>query len=91
MHARSFVYNNSCSDKRGKLRLCGGPGFESLMAYTGLVVFAQSVLRVVIMETTEGVSMGKTKDQFWLFILSMIDVILTIQVNAISSGNLPTI
>jgi hypothetical protein len=61
------------------------------MAYTGLVVCAQSVLRVLIMETTEGVSMGKTKDRLWLFVLSMIDVILTIQVNAISSGNLPTI
>ena len=71
--------------------MCGGPGFKSLMAYTVLVVFAQSVLRVVIMETAEGASMRKTKDRLWLFVLSMIDVILTIQVNAISSGNLPTI
>jgi len=61
------------------------------MAYTVLVVFAQSVLRVVIMETAEGASMRKTKDRLWLFVLSMIDVMLTIQVNAISSGNLPTI
>jgi hypothetical protein len=71
--------------------LWGGPRFESLMAYASLVILAQSVLRVAIVETTEGVSMGKTKGRGRLFVLSVIDVILAIQVNVISSGYLSPI
>ncbi len=61
------------------------------MAYASLVILAQSVLRVAIVETTEGVSMGKTKGRGRSFVLSVIDVILAIQVNVMSSGYLPPI
>jgi hypothetical protein len=61
------------------------------MAYANLVILAQSVLRVAIVETTEGVSLGKTKGRGRLFVFSVIDVILATQLNAISSGYLPSI
>lgn len=61
------------------------------LVYSSLVISAQSALHVAIVEITEGMSMRTAKGRLQLFVLSAIDVILTLQMNAISSGYLPPI
>lgn len=56
----------------------GGPRFESWMAYMSLTVLAQSVVHVAIVATTEEHVMKKAKDLLRLFVISVIDVILTV-------------
>jgi hypothetical protein len=58
------------------------------MAYMSLTVLAQSVVHVAIVATTEELVMKKAKDLLRLFVFSVIDVILTVLLNAISSGHL---
>jgi hypothetical protein len=58
------------------------------MAYMSLTVLAQSVVHVAIVATTEEHVMKKTKDLLRLFVFSVIDVILTVLLNVISSGHL---
>ena len=60
--------------------------FESWMAYLGLGMLAQSVVHVAIVAITEEQAMKKTKGFLRLFVFSMIDVILTVQINVMSSG-----
>jgi hypothetical protein len=58
------------------------------MAYMSLTVLAQSVVHVAIVATTEEYVMKKAKDLLRLFVFSVIDVILTVLLNAIGSGHL---
>ncbi|EFH82185.1 ferrichrome transport system permease protein [Ktedonobacter racemifer DSM 44963] len=51
----------------------------------GLVILLQSVVRMVVMEDEEGKSMGKVKHQLKLFVFSIIETVLAIQINIVSS------
>jgi hypothetical protein len=60
------------------------------MILLGLVILIQSVVRMVVMEDEEGKSMGKVKHQLKLFVFSVIEMIVAIQINIISSGLSPS-
>ncbi len=55
------------------------------MVYVGYVILAQSLLRMSILEAEEGKSMGKAMHQLKLFVFTVIETVMAIQINIISS------
>ena len=73
----------------GRFSYAGRQGSTPWIAYIGLVVFIQGVLRMAMMEAEEGKSMEKLTHPFKLFVFSVIETTLAIQINVISNGLTP--
>jgi hypothetical protein len=73
------------SSMRDRFSYTVGQGSIPWIAYVGLVVLTQSILHLIIMQVEEDKSMEKAAHQFKLFILFVLETIMTIQINAVSS------
>jgi hypothetical protein len=80
-----YLRCNRCGLREGgRLSWAGGQGSIPWMVYVGYVILTQSLLRMALLEE-EGKSMGKAIHQLKLFVFSVIETVMAIQINIISS------